>query len=77
MSTDARTTRYRRKRAERKEARAFWGRRAPSGAAPAAPVWDSLVRVFHRPERIDPDLIYPLPPEYLELDEHAEQISRN
>ncbi|MGZ8579082.1 MAG: hypothetical protein ACXW1S_01555 [Acidimicrobiia bacterium] len=71
MSTDARTGRFRRKRAERSEARAFWGRRAPVSPAATAPVWDSFVRVFHRPARVDPRLAYPLPPEYLELEEHA------
>ena len=69
VSTDARTARYRRKRAERKDARAFWGRRAPMSPAAATPAWDSFVRVFRRPGRVDPLDAYPLPREYLEGDE--------
>ena len=70
VSTDARTQRHRRRRAERNQARAFWGRRAPVGDAHATSALDSFVRVFHRPERVDPRLAYPLPPEYVELEEH-------
>jgi hypothetical protein len=68
VSTEARTGRYRRKRAERGEARAFWGRRAPLTPATPAPAWNSFVRVFHRPGRVDPNLTYPLPREYLEAE---------
>ena len=60
----------RRSGANREEARAFWGRRAPVSAAAATPAWDCFVRLFHRPTRVDPLLAYPLPPEYLELEEH-------
>jgi hypothetical protein len=76
VSTEARTSRHRRHRTERTTAnrdaaRAFWGRRALGSPAAPTPAWDSFVRMFHRPERVDPSLAYPLPPEYLELDERV------
>jgi len=37
--------------------------------AAATPAWDSFVRVFRRPGRVDPLDAYPLPREYLEGDE--------
>jgi hypothetical protein len=72
VSTEARTSRHRRNRTERTQARAFWGRRAPVSPAAPTPAWDSFVRMFHRPERVDSSLAYPLPPEYLELRELRE-----
>jgi hypothetical protein len=35
----------------------------------AAPAWDSFLRVFHRPDRVDLRFVYPLPEEYLELED--------